>query len=112
MRSGSWLYMERNKDDSPFLQYPGPEACPVKADPRLIAEGWQQRHFADPERAKESIALYSSMGFEVKTEKLKASDFSPSCQACALSACNSFVMIYTRMPKPNDESSSRGEENT
>ncbi|MHC5111228.1 MAG: hypothetical protein ACYTHJ_15270 [Planctomycetota bacterium] len=89
--------MERETD--PSLLQPGPDGCTVRADANLIAAGWERRHFADAERARESVALYSSMGFEVMTRKLEPSDFSPVCQACALSECRSYVMIYTRKSK-------------
>jgi hypothetical protein len=94
------LDMDRETEANPSPRQPGPNACPVEADAALIADGWERRHFTDQERARESVAIYSTMGFEVMTRKLEASDFSAICQACALSECQTFVMIYTRKPRP------------
>jgi hypothetical protein len=71
------------------------ELC-IPADPKLVAEGWVRRHLADPARAKESIDLYTSMGYEVKVQKLTASDFAPTCGKCASVVCQTCVLIYTR----------------
>lgn len=72
----------------------------LRADPELVAQGWVRRHLADPTRAEESVKLYTAMGFEVKVQKLEPTDFGPQCQECALSACRTFVMIYTRKNDP------------
>ncbi|MHC4413720.1 MAG: hypothetical protein ACYS0G_00395 [Planctomycetota bacterium] len=68
----------------------------IPADPKLIAEGWVRRHLADPARARESVELYTSMGYEVKVQTLTPSDFGPQCGQCAAVACGSCVLIYTR----------------
>ncbi len=67
----------------------------IPADPKLVAEGWIRRYLADPARAKESIDLYTSMGYEVKAQKLTPSDLGPKCGGCAPVVCNSCVLIYT-----------------
>jgi len=67
-----------------------------KADPELAAQGWERRHTADPARAEEVIQLYRELGFEVRVEALKPSEFTDACQACGLSACHTFRTIYTR----------------
>ncbi len=83
------------------------DACPLDArandvglsapaDADLLAEGWARRHFIDPGRVQESIELYESMGFEVRTRKPEASEFGTQCQLCASTACGSYVLIYTR----------------
>lgn len=72
----------------------------LRADSELVAQGWVRRHLADPARAKESVELYTAMGFEVKVRKLEPTNFGPECQDCALSACRTFVMIYTRKNAP------------
>ena len=72
----------------------------LRADPELVAQGWVRRHLADPARAEESVELYTAMGFEVKVRKLQPTHFGPECQACALSACRTYVMIYTRKNAP------------
>ncbi len=70
----------------------------IPPDPNLRAEGWRRRHLADENRAKEAVELYSSMGFEVKLQKLLPKDMGPSCGSCpsSSSVCTSYVMIYTR----------------
>ncbi len=73
-----------------------PNEASIAADPKLLAEGWVRRHLADPAHARESIELYTSMGYEVKTQKLTPSDLSPMCGRCALDVCKSCVLICTR----------------
>ncbi len=70
----------------------------VPADPALLAEGWQRRHLAGPERAAESVKLYESMGFEVLAQKLGVSDLGDGCAHCSSVICSSYVLIYTRRP--------------
>jgi len=72
------------------------EELPIPADPKLIAEGWVRRHLADPDRAKEAIELYTSMGYEVKAQKLTPADFGPNCGDCGSVICSTYVLIYTR----------------
>jgi hypothetical protein len=72
-------------------------SCP--ADPKLLAEGWERRHLADAERARESVELYESMGYEVRAETLTPDDFGPRCAECAMAACRACVLIYTRRKK-------------
>jgi len=67
-----------------------------RGDPKLIAAGWVRRHLVDMERAKESVELYSSIGYEVKAQELKPADFGSECGECADTICGSYVMIYTR----------------
>ncbi len=77
-----------------------PDAIAMPADPKLVADGWVRRHMVDPARAEESCALYTSMGFEVTLQKLTPTDFGPHCQACALSSCGAYVVVYTRKLRP------------
>jgi hypothetical protein len=73
-----------------------PAEASIAAHSKLLAEGWVRRHLADPARTRESIELYTSMGYEVKTLKLTPSDLGPMCGLCALDVCKSCVLIYTR----------------
>ena len=73
-----------------------PDEASIAADPKLLAKSWVRRHVADPAHARESIELYTSMGYEVKTQGLTPSDFGPMCGRCALDVCKSCVLIYTR----------------
>ena len=73
----------------------------VRTDPTLIAEGWTRRNLAAPDRAREMVDLYRSLGYEVKEVKLTPEDFGPSCDGCAPLVCRSHVLIYTRkLPTP------------
>lgn len=80
-----------------FDSDPSPAAREPQADERLIAEGWVRRHSADAERAKESVELYRSLGFEVLTRELAATDYDASCRDCVANVCPLHVLIYTRM---------------
>lgn len=71
----------------------------VRSDPELLAQGWQRRHLVDPDRAAESIELYTSLGFDVQARKLTPADFGPDCGQCASTICRSYVLIYTRKKK-------------
>ena len=73
-----------------------PSAWAIPADPALIAQGWKRRFLAEPSRAREAIELYSSLGYEVKAQKLQPSDLPEQCGSCASTLCRDFVMIYTR----------------
>jgi len=74
----------------------------IRSDPKLLADGWVRRHLADPERAKEALELYASMGFEVMAHELTPDDFGPNCTDCASVICKSYVLIYTRKPTSNN----------
>jgi hypothetical protein len=65
-------------------------------EPHLAAAGWERRFVADPVRAREATALYTSLGFEVHAEPLKATEFGPQCHDCQLVVCHAYVTIYTR----------------
>ena len=70
----------------------------IPADPKLLAEGWERRHLADPDRAQEAIEVYSSLGYEVKAQNLTPADFGSDCGDCASVVCKTYVIIYTRKP--------------
>ncbi|HLE28422.1 MAG TPA: hypothetical protein VI793_09920 [Anaerolineales bacterium] len=65
-------------------------------DPRLLAEGWERRFMADLERLSEYIELYTSLGFEVRTEKVPPEEIGPECSDCRLIICRQFLTLYTR----------------
>ncbi len=81
---------DRGEDPVDDCQFPAP------SDPQLVAEGWLRRHVVDKERAEESIELYRSLGFEVRTVKLTDPEFAKACAGCAPAFCGSHVVIYTR----------------
>jgi len=68
----------------------------IAADPELIAAGWERRYLADPDRAREAVELYTSLGYEVKAQKLTPADFDASCGDCPAHVCQAYVLIYTR----------------
>ncbi len=73
-----------------------PDCVPLPVDLELVAQGWVRRHLVAPDRARESMDLYASLGFEVQARPLAPDDFPPQCAHCASEACRSYVMIYTR----------------
>jgi len=74
----------------------------IPANSELTAAGWVRRYLADAIRAREAVELYSSLGYEVKAEKLTRDDFGPQCHGCPDVICESYVMIYTRK-RPDGE---------
>jgi hypothetical protein len=81
----------------------------VRPDPALIAAGWTRRNVADPVRARETVDLYRSLGYEVKVVDLTPADLHLSCHACAPDICGSYVMIYTRRAETGRERRARTE---
>lgn len=71
----------------------------LEADPQRIAEGWERRFIADPQRAKEAIELYAEMGFEVCAEPVQPEELGEDCEDCRLLAQLRFKTIYTRRKK-------------
>jgi hypothetical protein len=67
-----------------------------RPDPKLVAQGWERRFMADSVRAKESIELYESMGYEVLTEPVRPAELREECSDCKVVVYFSYVTIYTR----------------
>jgi len=92
---------QENAQDKPCLPVLGPgdefeidRSAPGEAE--LKAAGWVRRHLVDRDRAKESVELYTSIGYETKIRELAAADLEPICGKCAASVCGAFVIVYTR----------------
>ncbi len=68
-------------------------------DPELIAQGWERRFMTDQVRAKESIELYESMGYEVLTEPVRPAELRDECIDCKVVVYFSYVTIYVRKKK-------------
>jgi hypothetical protein len=66
------------------------------ANPQLVAQGWERRFMADGTRLTEYLELYSSLGFEVRTEAVQPEEIGPECDDCRLMICRQFVTLYTR----------------
>jgi hypothetical protein len=94
--------------DSQFIPLSAAEACadapPLPflsaaerlPNPALAAEGWERRFMADGLRLAEYTELYTSMGYEVRTEKVPPEEIGPECGDCRLLICRQFVTLYTR----------------
>ena len=74
----------------------GSDGFGISSDAELVADGWERRFLADPERAREAVQLYTSLGYEVLEHKLTPAEFGPMCGQCPETSCLSYVMIYTR----------------
>lgn len=61
----------------------------------LAAEGWERRFTADPARVKEAVELYTKLGYEVRTEPVRAAEFKDECGGCHAVPVQ-FQTIYTR----------------
>ena len=68
----------------------------VRANPERIADGWERRFIADPDRAKEAVELYSQLGFQVVADPIRPEDLGDDCESCELLARMRFAVIYTR----------------
>ncbi len=64
--------------------------------PLLAAEGWQRRTVTDPARIGELDELYTNLGFETTTTVLDPSSFGEACTSCAVTACTTYVALFTR----------------
>lgn len=73
-----------------------PDEGGIHRNRELEAEGWERRYLAEPDRAKEAVAMYSSLGYEVKEHKIQPDEFSAACGECPSMVCRTHVMIYTR----------------
>ncbi len=68
----------------------------LRPDPALLSEGWERRFVADAQRAKEAMALYAQLGFEVRAEPVTLDQLEEGCEGCHLVALLQFKTIYTR----------------
>jgi hypothetical protein len=75
---------------------PEPRDLDFPPDPELIAQGWERRFMADPARAKEAVALYTELGYEVRAEPIRQVEMGPDCGDCRVATYMGFVTIYTR----------------
>ncbi|MDK1019853.1 MAG: hypothetical protein QGD89_10695 [Actinomycetota bacterium] len=72
------------------------EGIQVLRAPTLAVDGWAQRTVTDPARIGELEDLYVSLGFETMTTGLDPSSFGEACTTCAVSACATYVALFTR----------------
>lgn len=71
----------------------------LRPDPALLAEGWERRFTADPQRAEEAMELYARLGFEVCAQSIRHEKHSGECGDCCSMAKLEFKTIYTRKKK-------------
>ena len=79
--------------EMPTPRLPGLDRLP---DPKLTAQGWKRRFMADSLRLSDYLELYSSLGFEVRSETVQPADIGPECNDCRSTLCRQFVTLYTR----------------
>jgi hypothetical protein len=68
----------------------------LRADPALIAEGWERRFVTDPSRLDEIVTLYEGLGYEVRAEPVRPAELGEHCDECELVSLLRFHTIYTR----------------
>ena len=68
----------------------------IRADPELIADGWERRFVVDARRTQEMTELYQQLGYEVRAEPARAEDLGDDCDDCQLLPLLEFKTIYTR----------------
>ncbi|MDH3292112.1 MAG: hypothetical protein OEO20_10775 [Gemmatimonadota bacterium] len=68
-------------------------------DPARVADGWERRFIADGQRAKEMMALYRDLGFEVCADPITPEQVGDDCADCRLLMLLDFKTIYTRKAK-------------
>lgn len=83
-----------------------PVACSdgilVAGAPGLIADGWEQRTVTDPTRVGDLEELYRELGFETKLVGMDPTSFGEACNTCAITACTTYVALFTRRPDNAD----------
>ena len=67
----------------------------AERDRVLERRGWHRRYVGGPPRLDEQIALYRSLGHEVRVESLSPEEIREECGDCAL-ALSFFKVVYTR----------------
>lgn len=72
--------------------------CTLQPNPKLIAEGWEQRFIADARMAREAVDTYSELGFEVRLEPFNTDELNGECNGCKTLFKN-FSVVYTRKKK-------------
>jgi hypothetical protein len=68
----------------------------LEPDPELVAQGWERRFTADPQRAQEAMELYAQLGYEVRVESVRSVELADDCEDCLSGAALGFKTIYTR----------------
>lgn len=74
------------------------EGIQILRAPVLAADGWERRTVTDSQRMDELVNLYEDLGFETMTTGLDPSSFGEACTTCAVTACATYVALFTRKP--------------
>ena len=72
------------------------EGIQVAGAASLITLGWEQRTVTDPTRIGDLEELYTELGFETKQVGMEPESFGEACNACAITACSTYVALFTR----------------
>ncbi|GMQ93603.1 MAG: hypothetical protein BMS9Abin12_1082 [Acidimicrobiia bacterium] len=72
------------------------EGIQILRAPVLAAEGWERRTVTDPQRIDELVDAYTDLGFDTMTTGLDPSSFGEACTTCAVTACATYVALFTR----------------
>lgn len=62
----------------------------------LAAEGWEQRTVSDPRRIADIEEGYADLGLETLTTGLDPTTAGAACTSCAVTACGTYVALFTR----------------
>jgi hypothetical protein len=63
--------------------------------PDFAHEGWERRFVTAPDRLFEQVALYNSLGYEVRLEPVAPEELRDECSGC-LAALTLYHVLYTR----------------
>lgn len=72
--------------------------CLLHPDPKLLAEGWEQRFIADARMARDAVETYNELGYEVKLESVSTEGLRNECSGCKI-LLEKFNVVYTRKKK-------------
>ena len=70
----------------------------ARADPDLVAAGWERRFVTGGPRAAEVADLYRELGYEVRLEPVRQAEVPGGCTECQIALLFQFKTIYTRRP--------------
>jgi hypothetical protein len=65
--------------------------------------GWVKRNITDKNRMEETIELYKSLGFEVRTEAFDPAEYPAECSECMNESPEQFIVIYTKSDTKSGE---------
>jgi hypothetical protein len=68
----------------------------LEPDPELVAQGWERRFTADPQRAQEAMELYAQLGYDVRVEPVRSVELADNCEGCYSTVALGSKTIYTR----------------